>query len=48
LLDLLDQLQTALAGRYAVVPEITREVDHGHAAVPDLALDRIAARQRGL
>ena len=33
---------------HPVVPEIAREIDHGHSAVAHLALDRIAAGQGGL
>ena len=31
----------------AVMPEVVREVDRGHAAPAELALDGVAARQRG-
>ncbi len=31
-----------------LVPQVAREIDRGHAALPELALDGVAVGQRGL
>ena len=36
-----------LDGDVAVVPEVVREVDRGHAAGAELALDAVAVGERG-
>ena len=36
-----------LQGHVPVLPEVSRQVDSGHAAVPELALDDVAAREGG-
>ena len=35
-------------GDWAIVPDVAREVDGGHAAAAQLALDRVSAGQRRL
>ena len=36
-----------LEGDQALVPQVAREIDRGHAALPELALDGVAAGEGG-